>query len=206
MAHALDDVRERNYSQLFDHLCEELSQPQDDDRIRLIARQETDKRMLSWLLLGLFIAAVVVWGWKGVLSAIALCMAYWAFEARQAARVPGADRHLIPLQAEDYIRLKITAEAHAAGESSWAVERGPFNDGEKRVVASESDRWDDARKRMYETALEFQKLSPIQRKTRLNGAAKEAQAALENGAALAKAEDAKLIYWANKALSRLHQT
>lgn len=195
-----------DYWQLQLDLSEKLSQPDEFEHIRTIAREEADKRIVGWLLWGGFIAATAIWGWKGALAGIGLVLLYFWLEARQSDRRPGGEPHRIVSHAEDYVRLQIISEAFAAGGPTWQVKDKEYDRDEKKIVVADSDRWDDASERMYNAALHFQKLSPLQRKKCLRRAAKEARPALEQGDAMAKAEGAKLVYWASDALSGLRRS
>jgi hypothetical protein len=196
---------ETDYSQLFEELAERLSEPDDSERIRRIARDETDRRVLGWLSVAAFFAAVAYWGWWGLVVAVVLLLIWGYLDHWKAKRQPGGERHLIADQAEDLVRLQIVAEAHQAGERVWSVEPEEYKSAGKKIVAVESARWEVAWRRMYAAALDFRDLSPLQRKRKLKRASEKAREALNQGEAMAKAEDAKLTSWAASALYDLER-
>lgn len=183
---------EAKYERLVFELEDELSRPHPDERIREIARQEADRRFGSWIVLAATIAAIYFWGWIGLVGLIIL----WPMSREST---PRADRHLIVRNAEDYIRLKITAETFAAGETCWRVEEDNLDDT-RRVLACDSPRWDNAWQRIYHTAQEFRHISARERRKRLRAAAREAKAALDLARDLAKKEKAEPVHWAQNGM------
>ena len=49
----------------------------EDDRIRVIAGNEAEKRIRGWLGIASFIFAAAIWGWQGVLVVVALFTVSW---------------------------------------------------------------------------------------------------------------------------------
>lgn len=200
------DLEGPDYGQLLDDFCEAQTKADEEaNRIRSIAGDEADKRIRGWLSIAAAIFAAAIWGWRGVWVAVALFLALVAFGAWEKRRRRGAERHLIPGEAEDVVRLKITAEAHAAGERCWRVEPDKQSPSQTKVFAVDSARWDNAEERIYRTAVEFAELSPLARRKRLRAVAKDARSALEAGEKLAKDQDAKLVFWAERALFDLRR-
>ena len=195
---------ETDYGQLFIDFCKaQTKADEEEDRIRVIARNEAEKRIRGWLGIATFIFAAAIWDWQGVLVVVALFIGLVAFDAWEKPRRRGAEKHLIPSKAEDYVRMQITAEAHSAGERCWTVEPKAYERDVKKVVAADSSRWNNADERIYRTALEFTGLSPLERAMRLRAATKDAEAALKESEALARSKDAELTFWAERALHDL---
>ncbi len=195
-----------DYGELFDRFCNDLTkQEENDSRIRLLARQEADDRIATWLFLLAFVGVISWKGWQGALVVAGAAIIYGFMRSRDQSRRVGGESHLIPNQAEDFIRLSIIAETFKAGEVTWSVHEAEFKHDEKSIVAAENERWDGAWERIYHTACEFRHLSPLARRRRLEEAAKSAEQALLAGEGFAKTKDTKLTSWAARALQDLRQ-
>jgi hypothetical protein len=188
-------------------LRERLEGDDPDEHIRGIARQEADKRLNAYLGPILFIAAL--WwanreqGSEGFWIVVALGVAWLIWTTFRRDWDPAHERHLIVNQAEDMNRLAMVAEAHEAGEQVWFVKEREFERDKRKISVFDNNRWDGSWQRIHGWTLEFERLSPRKRRKRLMQAAKRAKAALEQGEAIAKRENAELVFWARDFVYKL---
>lgn len=205
----LHDDEEEQYFDQVSKLSERLNGDSPDERIRLMARQEAEKLIAAYLKPVIFIGAIV-WaqrerGTQGVWTVLALGVASFIWTVVRTDFDPKHDQHLIVMHAEDLNRLTIIAEAHEAGEPVWSMGEKQYPSNRPGVVANRGARWDGSWKRIYNWALELERVSPNKRRKRLLEAAKQAKLALEQGAALAEKEKGELTFWARNYLHKLRQ-
>lgn len=203
------DYEEDEYLERVNKLSGRLSGDDPDERIRRIARQEADKRINAYL--GPILFIVAIWwaqreyGTQGLVIVIALGIAWFMWSVFRMDYDPKHEQHLVVLGAEDLNRLSIIADAYEAGETIWAVGEIQYPSKKPSIVAANGPRWDGSWKRVYNWALELERISPKKRRKRLLEAAKRAKPALERGEAMAKREDAELTLWARDYLQKLKQ-
>lgn len=195
------------YIELVNKLSEKHTGEDPDEHIRRIVRQEIGKRTDA--LVGFVMFCGALW-WAATYAkpyggwlVIGLGIAWLVFLTTRWDRDPSTDRHLIVMNAEDRNRLHVIAETYEAGEQVWAVEEQPYGKRERTVVAVDNRHWEGSWERVYHWALELEKVGPAKRRKVLLEAATRAGAALEQGAALAKREDARLTLWAANYVHRL---
>lgn len=197
---------DNDYFELVSQLDERLSAlDPDEQRIRRIARDETDKRILATLGFGAFVWATIEYGWVGGVTVFGLAIAAAVFSAWRDGFDPNQERHLVTLKAKDLVRLEIIAEVAAAGQNPWALKEKESERGKREVIVADNDRWVEFWERTYTTALSLEKLSPKEREKRFVNAAAKAKEALVQARGIADREDAELIYWADNALSLVEQ-
>jgi hypothetical protein len=181
----------------------------EDGRIREIARQEADKRILAYLGPILFVAAL--WwanrrfGEQGAYLGLGFGAVWFVWTTIRLDWDPKHERHLIGSQAEDLNRLQLLAEAHEAGEQTWLVKEKGYQRDKREIQVFDSDRWGGSWRRIHTFIVELQTLSPRKRRKRIMTAARRARPALEQGQQLADREGAELTYWARGYLERLKQ-
>ncbi len=185
-------------------LSERLTGDDPDERIRQIAREETDKRILA-LTRPLLWAGAIWWanhefGSQGLWVAIGAGIAWLILDGLRQDFDPKHDRHLVVSQAEDLNRLMMIDEAFAAGEQVWFVKDKEYERDTRKVHVFDNDRWDSSWRRIHNTALELERLSPRARRKRVRQAAQKVRVPLEQGEALAKREQAELTFWARNFL------
>lgn len=205
----LRDDEGDEYLDRVNRLSERLSGDDPDERIRRIARQEADKSINAYLGPILFIAALWwahrEYGTQGIWVVLVLGTAWLMWIMFRIDYDPRHERHLIVLHAEDLNRLTIIADAYEAGEPVWSVGEKQYQSNKPSIDATDGPRWNGSWKRVYNWALELERISPKKRRKRLLEAAKRAKPALDQGAAIAEREDAELALWARNYLHKLKQ-
>ena len=159
---------EDDYSRLVDALTEQLSGESPDARIRKIAGDESDKRLIYLVGIVGFLWAAKEYGSIAIAAAVGLGIVWmvWRFNFD-----PKHDRQLVVSKAEDLVRLQITAEAFAAGATVWELEEEEYSGDERQIHATDNDHWKDFWERTYTMALKLKNLSPSERRRRISKAA-----------------------------------
>ena len=184
-----------------DKLQERLTGDDADGNIRRIARQEADNLLTAYI--GVFAFFGMVW-WAnntygstaGVCVAVGVTVAWIAWTVIRADCDPGTDRHKIDMIAHDLNRLKVITDAYAAGEPVWCVKEKEYADDKPQIVVIDSDRWDGSWRRVHSWMLELERIGPRQRRKKVLNAVHAAHAPLQQGAEMAKRDQAELILWA----------
>jgi len=201
MVHATPARNEDEYHDLVIKLGEKLSGEDQDAHTRLIARQEAEKVVMTWLAIGAA-GGLLIWlpgklevpGWVVTVGLVAAWVVWiiWRNETD-----PNHDLHLVVHQAEDLNRIHVMREAQASGQRFWIVHEKEYDTDKRRIVPDDNDeQWDGSWQRVYHFALELKGMSPRRRRKRLAKAAADVSPLLKQGAEMAKANDAELIFWA----------
>lgn len=198
-----------DYIELVNKLSEKHTGDDPEEHIRRIVGQEIGKRVdtLVWLVLfggALWWADTYAKPYGGWLV-IGLGVAWLLFRTMRSDHSPATDRHLIVMNAEDRNRLHVIAETYEAGEQVWTIEEERYGKRDRTVVTVDNPHWEGSWERVYNWALELEKVGPSKRRKALLDAAVRAEAALKQGSALAEREDAKLTLWAASHLHRLKE-
>lgn len=203
----LHNDEEEEYLDRVNKLSERLSGDDPDERIRRIARLEADKRINAYVGPILFMGALWwahrEYGTQGIWMVLVLGAAWFMWIVLRMDHDPSREQHLVVSYAEDLNRLTIIADAHGAGEPVWSIGEKQYPSDKPSIVATDGPRWDGSWRRVYNWALELERISPRARRKRLLTAAKQARPALEQGEAMAKHEDAELTFWARDYLHKL---
>lgn len=197
----VNDLEEQYADRMF-KLSDRLSGNDPEDRMRRIAREEADRQVVINLIAMGWIVAVgwlsATYGLGGGLGGLALAAIYVRYKHNQDQNDPKVDRHRAVDMAKDAIRLDIVASGFAAGDQVWSVETPGYPNAETKIVAADDDRWGNFWQRAYNLALELERLSPKQRDKRMATYKARARPALSAGKQLARENDARLIYWAER--------
>jgi hypothetical protein len=141
----------------------------------------------------------------GICVSVGLTVAWFVWTVVRSDWDPATDRHKIDMIAEDLNRLAVISQAYATGEPVWSIKEKTCERERPKIVAFDGERWDRSWHRIYEWTLQLERMTPRQRRKKLLDAVAAAQAALQQGAEMAKHEDAELIYWARDCANSLAQ-
>ena len=182
---------ETDYSSLITRWTERRLDEQSDDRIRQVALEAADERIILFSALGASVWAAKQYGWPAVAIIVPVAILLWWENGLGST----PNRYELTAKAENIVRFQIIAEAFAAGEAVWKLDTAEGSE-KCAIYPVDNERWSGFWKRAYETALALEKLGPRGRRNRVVRARKVAREALRQGRELARREGVEMVFWA----------